>query len=286
MTNLPVGTMVRIGSGKKAVFGRTMTAPMETPLGKSVTVDYLPDFRHLSVTGASDHLVAELVEVRVCACASLSYRPQHGDSKGTLFTTGCDYSRMPGRNSKFLPGHDAKAKGFLIKASGLTNRMENGKSALETAADLGDKISLAVAKGMDNERQKLLKNSRSKMWRNVKDQDVRPATREDQLTDAQRLQRQLGVTDAMIKSLSRGIVNDLPGYEGAIGGPTGTVVAVQERKLASWGRITDLGCQVMNQPPTAELWGDRVVCKNEEGSFTTHTGHGECRRCGAERDYS
>lgn len=283
------GDTVRFRVNGKPVFGIVRTDVQVTATGPMVKVELLPDFQHLTPgTGLVDAsaAVADMHAVKVCGCAYLAYRPTWGDREGELFTTGCDFSRRPSRTSTFLPGHDAKAKGFLIKAAGMTSTLENGKSALETARDFGDKIVMAVAKGIDVAREKSAKNTASRMWRNVKETDDRPAVREDQLTDAQRLQRQLGVTDAMMASLARGLTNDLAGYEGSVGGPTGTKVALQGRKLASWGVITDLGCRVMDQPLTAELWGDRVVCTDGEGSYTAHSGHRECKRCGAERDDS
>ena len=145
MANITVGETVRFRIGKQRVFGVVRTEAVATATGPLVKVQLLPDFAHLLPTGWTDASTDELTIVKVCACAHLAYRPQYGDHKGELFTTGCDFSRMPGRNSLFLPGHDAKAKGFLIRSSGETSTMENGKGALETAREFGDKIAMKVA---------------------------------------------------------------------------------------------------------------------------------------------
>lgn len=275
MTNLPIGTVVRNGSGKKAVFGVVRNRPTETATGLMVTIQYLPDFTNTTATGWSDYAVADLTEVRVCACAHLAYRPQHGDQKGELFTTGCDYSRMPGRASKFLPGHDAKAKGFLIRASGLTSQMENGKTALETARDLGDKISMAVAKGMDNERRKLQEKAMSKRHGAQVNRPAQAATPENLMTPAQKLQAELKVTPAMMESLAYALTQ----HDGMITRTTtGTTVAMQTRKLVSWGDVTYLGRQVMDFPV---LETDKVQCTDAEGTYARHTGYTiACKRCG------
>lgn len=283
------GDTVRFRLSGKTAFGIVRTAPEETATGPMVKVELLPDFQHLTPGTAwvdAPSNVSEMYAVKVCGCAYLGYRPTWGDNEGQLFTTGCDFSRRPSRTSTFLPGHDAKAKGFLIKAYGMTPKMENGKGALETAREFGDKIAMAVAKGIDTAREKSAKNSKSRMWRNVKEDTAIPATREDELTEAQRLQKALGVTEAMMVALARGVTRDLAGHEGQVGGPTGTQVALNNRKLISWGVVTDLGCKVMDQPTTAELWGDRVVCTDDEGSYTAHSGHYECKRCGETRNDS
>lgn len=118
-------------------------------------VTLLPDFFSLSEYGTARVNQDDLISAKVCGCATLGYRPMFGDNKGELITTGCDFSRRPGRGSTFLPGHDAKAKGFLIKAAQETDTLENGLGALETARKFGHKIALAVAAGMDRANHKL-----------------------------------------------------------------------------------------------------------------------------------
>lgn len=281
------GQTVRFRIDNKKVFGTVETEPTATPSGQVVSVKLLPDFSHLTPTGWTDASVDELTAVKVCACAHLAYRPIFGDHKGELFTTGCDFSRMPSRSSKFLPGHDAKAKGFLIKASGQAQKLENGKSALETARELGDKISLAVAKGMDNARQRGATAARSK--RRSTKTEAAPAKPEDQLTETQKLWRELGVTEAMLRPIIRAAVDDLPGFRGYVTAPAGTELAIQKRGLTSYGYLTDLGYKVAEQPTFAEQWPDAVTCKDETGSYEKHapryndeTFVRECKRCGAE----
>lgn len=272
--SIAIETTVRLTINGKKAFGVVKTAATLTATGPVVSVQLLPDFAHLLPTGWTDAAVADLTEVRVCGCAHLAYRPQWGDRKGELFTTGCDFSRMPGRGRTFLPGHDAKAKGFLVKAAFATSTMENGKGALETAREFGDKISLAVAAGMDKERARNAKRSAKTMVR--LEENDRPAIREDELTEAQKLQKLHRVTDPMLRALCLAIVqNDgrLPGNT-----PTGTVVALQTRKLASWGHVTNLGRAVVDQP---ELEGELAKCKDDEGAYTSHTNHRSgCKRCG------
>lgn len=119
-------------------------------------VELLPDFVDLAENGALIRTDPnDLTPTKVCGCATLGYRPQYGEDRGKLFTTGCDFSRRPGRGSTFLPGHDAKAKGFLIKAAFETDTMENGLGALETAQTFGHKIAMAVAKGIDRTSHRL-----------------------------------------------------------------------------------------------------------------------------------
>lgn len=284
MTNFPVGQTVRLTINGKKAFGEVRTEATLTASGPVVKVKLLPDFAHLLPTGWTDAGTEDLTAVRLCECAKLAYRPIYGDHQGELFTTGCDFSRMPGRNSKFLPGHDAKAKGFLIRASQAAQQLENGKGALEQAREFGDKISMAVAKGMDNARRGRVAKVRS--TRSSAPEPGAP-TREDLLTDAQRLQKEHKVTDAMLTLLARGVTNDLKGWEGHVSGPTGSIVAMQTRGLLSRGHVTDLGYAVMGHPTLAETTPDAIRCKDDHGSYSRHIHknvgyHWECVRCGTE----
>lgn len=293
MSTIKVGETVRFRVQGQRVFGVVKTAATPTATGPVVSVELLPDFRHLLPTGWTDASTDELTVVKVCACAHLAYRPIYGDHKGELFTTGCDFSRMPSRNSKFLPGHDAKAKGFLIKSSGLAQVMENGKGALENARELGDKISLAVAKGIDNDRKRSAQAARSK--RPSRKPEAAPAKREDTLDEVAKLQRELGVTEPMIKAMSYAVTERLHEFAGTVslGTPTGTRVAMQKRGLVTVvdNRMTDLGYKVMRQPTLAETDPELIVCKDEHGAYAGHNlkwNEAEftrvCTRCGHEDD--
>ena len=276
MTHLPVGQIVRFQIDGKRAFGTVRSEPAQTASGPVVNIELLPDFRHLLPSGRTDASVADLAVVRICECAKLGYVAQYGDEKGRLFTTGCDFSRQPGRTGKFLPGHDAKAKGFLVRAY-FQGPLLDGRSGLTAAHDLGDKIAGKVAEGIENEKERIAEGARSKRRRAVKTE--RPATREDDLTDAQRLVRQHRVTDPMMHALAAALTR----WDGAIIGiPTGTVLAMKSRRLVSWGHVTTLGRQVMDYPA---LEADKVACTDSEGSYTEHawksTDEGwECRRCG------
>lgn len=283
MTTFPKGQDVRLVIDGKKVFGTVRTDGTLTATGPVYKVQLLPDFAHLLPTGWTDAGADELTAVRICGCAHLAYRPIYGAHKGELFTTGCDFSRMPGRNSRFLPGHDAKAKGFLIRASGFAQTLENGKGALEQAREFGDKISLAVAKGMDNARK-----SAPRKVRTAKAEATAP-TREDLLTPAQRLQREHKVTDAMLTLLAQGVTNSTPGWQAHVSGPTGSIVAMQSRGLLSAGHVTDLGFAVMDHPPLSETDPEAVRCTDDRGAYSRHLykatdTNWECRRCGATTD--
>lgn len=273
------GQTVRLRVSGQRAFGVVETAPALHPGGPVVSVRLLPDFAHLVPTGWVDKGTDELTAVKVCACAHLAYRPIYGDHKGDLFTTGCDFSRMPSRTSKFLPGHDAKAKGFLIRAYSENSVMENGKGALENARELGDKIVMKVAEGIDKARK-----ARAVRTRPTAKPEAAPVTREDLLTEAQRLQRKLGVTDAMMRSLARAITQ----WDGRIvGTPAGTEVAMQQRDLVRWGAVTDLGYAVMDHPTLAEEKPELAVCKDDLGAYAEHVFRWDeersdrlCVRCG------
>jgi hypothetical protein len=276
MTHLPVGNIVRFQVNGKKAFGTVRTEATPTATGPVVSIELLPDFRHLLPTGWTDANVADLAVVRICECAKLGYIAQWGDEKGQLFTTGCDFSRQPGRTGKFLPGHDAKAKGFLVRAF-FQGPLLDGRSGLAAARDLGDKIAAKVAEGIDKESQRIAEGARSKRQRTIKTE--RPAVREDNLTDAQRLAQQHKVTDPMMHALAAALTR----WDGAILGatPAGTALAMKTRRLTSWGHVTTLGRQVMDYAP---LEADKVVCTDNEGSYTEHawksTDEGwECRRC-------
>lgn len=287
MASIPVGETVRFRIGKERVFGVVRTEASQTASGPVVSVQLLPDFTRLLPTGWTDASTADLTVVKVCACAHLAYRPTYGDRKGELFTTGCDFSRMPSRNSKFLPGHDAKAKGFLIRSSQETALMENGKSALENAADLGDKISMKVAEGMDNARKTRVAKARS--HRTSRKTEAAPAQREDTLSAPQLIHKELNITEPMLRVLVRGALRDTQGFRGYVNGPSGTLLAIQTRGLTSHGAVTDLGYRACGLPTMAEEHPEWVSCKDDEGSYEEHvtryneeTFVRECKRCGAE----
>lgn len=287
MTRIAIGETVRFRIDKQRVFGVVRSEAVTTATGSLVKVELLPDFRHLLPTGWTDASVEDLTVVKVCACAHLAYRPQYGERKGELFTTGCDFSRMPSRTSRFLPGHDAKAKGFLIKASGETSKLENGLSALETARELGDKISMKVAEGMDNARKTRTTAARSK--RPSRKPEAAPAQREDTLTAPQRIHKEHGVTEPMLRVLVRGALCDTPGYRGSVSGPTGTTLALQTRGLTSWGALTDLGYAACGLPTMAEEHPEWVACTDDQGSYEKHVGTYDkesfvrfCKRCKTE----
>lgn len=237
-----------------------------TASGQVVTVRYLPGYEHLTASGGGTYAADEVTPVHVCACATLAYRPIWGDQQGELISTGCDLTRRPGRRSKFLPGHDAKAKGFLIKAAGYAQTLENGKDALETARDLGDKIVMAVAKGIDNARE---------------DRPAKATPRADE-SEACRLQRELKMTPVMVRNLARALTLEDGRVESNV--PTGQLLALRSRGLVSYDRVTDLGRRALDFEP---LEADKVVCSDAEGDYTAHNynrafGERECRRCGHE----
>lgn len=290
MANIKVGETVRFRIGNQRVFGVVRTEAVATATGPLVKVQLLPDFAHLLPTGWTDASTDELTVVKVCACAHLAYRPIWGDHKGELITTGCDFSRMPSRNSNFLPGHDAKAKGFLIKASGYAQTLENGKGALEQAREFGDKIAMKVAEGIDNSRKRDQQSARSKR-RSAPKPDAAPVRREDEMDDVEKLQKQLGVTDPMLRAMSYAVTERLHEFAGQVsaGTPAGTRVALQTRGLVTVvdNRMTDLGYKVMRQPTLAETDPELIVCKDEHGAYAGHSLKWDkaefvrvCRRCG------
>lgn len=292
MSSIEIGQTVRLRVQGQRVFGVVKTAPTLTATGPVVSVQLLPDFAHLLPTGWTDASVDELTQVKVCACAHLAYRPMFGDRKGELFTTGCDFSRMPSRTSNFLPGHDARAKSFLIKAASETSTLENGKGALEQAREFSDKIAMAVAKGIDNARTRRTQQARSKRRPRV-EREERPAQREDLMDEVAKLQKQLGVTEPMIKAMAYAVTERLHEFAGqvSLGTPSGTRVAMQKRGLITVvdGRMTDLGYQVMRQPTLAETDPELIVCKDEHGAYAGHCAKWDeaefvrkCRRCGTE----
>lgn len=291
---IEVGQTVRLRVQGQRVFGVVRTEATITATGPVVSVELLPDFAHLLPTGWTDANVLDLTQVKVCACAHLAYRPTWGDRKGELFTTGCDFSKMPSRTSKFLAGHDAKAKGFLIKAAGWAPTLTNGLSALEQAREYSHAITLHVAAGIDNGRKKSAQQARSK--RRITDKDEAPARREDLMDDVDKLRKQLGVTEPMSRALAHAVTERLHEFAGTVssGTPAGTIVAMQKRGLVTHvdHRVTDLGYRVMRQPTLAEDRPELVVCKDDKGAYAGHSMKWneaefirECRRCGqAEED--
>lgn len=266
-------------NGQKA-YGWVVSEPVATPTGDVVTVELLPDFAHLLPRGVTDAGVDELTPVKVCGCATLGqYR------EGKMFTTGCDFSRTP--KGRFLPGHDARAKSFLIKAWGYGALLGGFEHSLAAAWTFSDKIAAKVAEGIDRARTRDHKRATSRRWRQQVDRPERPAVREDELTPAQRLQRELRVTAPMMEALARGLTNDSDGY--VISAPVGTRVALQTRGLVEKGgsAITKLGRQVM----AYDLEPSNPVCTASKdypdpGTYAQHfnkwnadTGW-TCRRCG------
>lgn len=286
---MKIGQIVKFQISGEDVYGTVRTEPVLTATGQVVRVQLLPDFEHLLPTGWTDANVDDLTPAKVCACATLGYRPIWGDHKGDLFTTGCDFSRTP--KGRFLPGHDAKAKGFLIKASGMAQTLVNGLGALEQAREFGDKISMAVAKGIDNARERSHKRSTSRRWRQQVERSDRPARREDQMDEVDKLQRSLGVTDSMLTAMARGVTRDTPGFKGKVDCNTGTSVALLKRKLVVvGGYMTDLGYQIMRQPTLAETDPDAVICRDDQGGYNGHhmkwdqkEFYRACNRCGAKQ---
>jgi len=290
MSSIEIGQTVRFRINGKKVFGVVRTEAVATATGPVVKVQLLPDFAHLLPTGWTDAGTDELTPVRVCGCAHLAYRPIWGDHQGELITTGCDFSRMPSRTSKFLPGHDARAKSFLIKASGYAQTLENGKGALEQAREFSDAIALKVAAGIDNARKRDAQKARSKR-RTAPKPDAAPVRREDEMDEIDKLQRKLGVTYAMMRAMSYAVTDRLHEFAGQVSGstPTGTRVALQKRGLITVvdGRMTDLGYKVMRQPTLAETDPELIVCKDEHGAYAGHSLKWDetefvrvCRRCG------
>lgn len=221
-----------------------------------VTVEPLPDFVKPEGTPWVVWNPAELVPAKVCGCATLGYR----DNDGRVWATGCDYSRTP--KATFLPGHDARAKSFLIKAWGEGRMFGGFEHSLDAARSFSDKISLAVAKGIDNARKRDHKRINSRRWRSQVERPEHPAQREDTLTPAQRLQKQLKVTDPMLEALAHALVQN----DGAVyGTPVGTIVAMQKRGLVEKGGrgVTRLGRQVMDY----DLQPDKPVCDASDNGY-------------------
>lgn len=299
--SITAGTVVRFRLDGKQVFGTV--ANVQAKAEGQTPVLLLPDFWNRLPEGKTggEFPTAELTPVRVCACAHLAYVQEHGEFKGKLFTTGCDFSRMPSRTSKFLPGHDAKAKGFLIRAYGNASSLADGRGLLDAARELGDKIATKVAEGMSNAQREQRQRSTSRNWRQQVDRDERPATREDAMDEVDRLQKQLKVTDPMLWAMAQGVTDDLPGYQGRARGPSGTLLALKDRGLTSWDHLTDLGYKVMRRPTLAETNPEIVVCKDDQGGYSSHNmwwgadestqwGSDEsvrvCRRCGTHDENS
>lgn len=273
------GQIVSLKINGETVYGWVRTAPTATPSGEVVSVELLPDFAHLLPTGWTDAGVDELEPAKVCGCATLGQRRE-----GKVFTTGCDFSRTP--KGTFLPGHDARAKSFLIKAWGYGPLFGGFEHSLEAARQFSDKISAKVAEGIDNARNRDHKRVTSRRWRQQVERAEVPATREDELTPAMRMQRELKVTEPMREALAFALVH----RDGEVyGTPTGTVVALQKRGLVEKGGrgVTLLGRQVMDfdltpETPTCVANADY----HSEGTYTSHwnTWNHEvgyhCRRCG------
>lgn len=160
MTNLAIGTLVQTPNGE---IGWVRSEPALTPVGEVVHVEFIPAFAHTTPSGWSDYKVEELAEATVCGCATLGYRDRE---TGELVHTGCDVDRLPGKGRTFLPGHDAKAKGFLIRAWGNGGKFLGGHDhALAASYQFGDKITAKVAAGIENERQRSTRVARNRLLR-------------------------------------------------------------------------------------------------------------------------
>lgn len=273
------GQIVSLKINGEKVYGWVRTAPTATPSGEVVSVELLPDFAHLLPTGWTDAGVDDLEPAKVCGCAILGQRRE-----GKLFTTGCDFSRTP--KGAFLPGHDARAKSFLIKAWGHGPLLGGFEHSLDANLPFSDKIRAKVAEGIDNARARDHKRVTSRRWRQQVERPEVPAVREDEMTPAMRLCRELGVTDPMREALAYALVHRDGGVYGT---PTGTVVALQKRGLVEKGgrEVTRLGRQAMDfdelENPTCTPSADYA----DEGTYASHwnTWNHEvgyhCRRCGA-----
>lgn len=276
-----VGDTVRVAGGVTGVVAEIRSS-------RDIAVNMLPSFWGQEGTEViRGYDLADLTVVKVCACAHLGYR----DSRGQVFTTGCDLSRRPSAGRDFLPGHDAKAKSFLTKAA-LSGAMGDQEAVNLAQRKFGDKIAAKVAEGIHNGQVRQYKRAASRRPRQkVAPTTPRPAVREDLMDEADRLQKQLGVTEAMMRLLAHGITEQTPSFQGRVFGPTGSLVALAKRKLTSWDHITDLGYKVMRQPTLAESNPDAVVCRDGEGGYSDHAWKWDeerygrfCRRCDAEHE--
>jgi hypothetical protein len=278
------GQIVSLQVDGQQVYGWIRTAPAVTPSGEVVSVELLPDFVHLLPTGWTDAAVSDLAPATPCACAQLGYRRE-----GRVFTTGCDFSRKPSKGRKFLPGHDAKAKGFLIKAWGHGPMFGGWEHSIDAAQSVGgDKISAQVAEGISRDQEKFRQRTLSRRKGAQVERTEFPATREDDLTPAQRLQRKHKVTDPMMRALAHALTQ----YDGIVGGHTGTVVAMQRRGLVEAGgrHVTRLGREVMDY----DLEPEKPVCRPADdyrspGVYSEHrprwnngSDNYSCGRCGEE----
>lgn len=276
-----VGQVVSLKINSETVYGWVRTEPTATSTGEVVRVELLPDFAHLLPTGWTDAKVAELTPAKVCGCATLGQRRD-----GQMFTTGCDFSRTP--KGTFLPGHDARAKSFLIKAWGHGELVGGFAHALEAAWTFSDAIAAKVAAGIDNAKkrdQARYANGRSARRVSAKRPET-PATCEDKLTPAQQLLRDLRVTQPMVEALVSALVR----YDGdMVGVTTGTLLALQKRGLVERGGrgVTQLGRRAVDY----NLEPESPACRASDdyhspGAYPMHwnvwdreVGY-HCRRCG------
>jgi hypothetical protein len=175
---LEIGTVVKTPNGE---IGWVRSEPSLTPVGEIVHVEFLPAFTHTTASGWSDYKVTDLAEATVCGCATLGYR----DRAGVLHHTGCDVTRTPGKGRKFLPGHDAKAKGFLIRAWGNAkgNMMGGHEHALDAARQFGDKITMKVAEGISREQRRFAESITARIG---EDPATRAVMRNLQKSDGQK----------------------------------------------------------------------------------------------------
>lgn len=283
--DIPVGTFVSVVGS--SYYGVTTSEVVETPTGFVVEVQYANGSGHPLGVGSHDVRQLELptplkpkpvkeaiFESDRCQC--LRYFAIIDEE---TVTTVCDPMRAVSAGRKFLPGHDAKLKSFLIKAGSSGAAVSRfgvlgDRSALEVARDFG--FSVQVAAGIQRQSDK---------WRRSADAtEARIARRQGEpapeLTATQKLRKQLKVTDVMLRNLAYALTQrdgEIPGNT-----PTGQIVALQQRKLVSWGHVTRLGRLLMDYPPLAP---NLVVCRDEDGNeYSGHVGYYDCKHCGGGYD--
>lgn len=79
------------------------------------------------------------------------------------------------------------------------------------------------------------------------------------------------------------------GFKGAVIANIGTALALQERGLVSYDRLTDAGYAEAGRPTLADTDPGAVQCRDDEGSYEEHAPKWDqydfrryCRRCDAE----
>lgn len=96
---------------------------------------------------------------------------------------------------------------------------------------------------------------------------------------------------AMRVALTRAATNTTTGCRGWVSSPAGTALALQERGLTSWGRLTDAGYAEIGYPTLAATAPTLVRCVDAEGAYEEHvpgwdkdTFARKCKRCSAVLD--